>query len=411
MDPYFVPTVSQGFYYQSAPSEITRDELRATASTRTPIVRKVIEDFCNSSERLEQIGAMIPSPSGLQYWVMDSVTMESILVAECYGLLQLVPEYRSRVPTEVRVAFEALTTPELRSRALLHSLSHYLQYINWRAIQTIQAQGQALQIQGSSLQPSLRVPTIVHQPAVQPIQTIVLTRVGHVHVPRGPRTSGIRPGGVSGTYQYEWPESRKLAWILILPRYTALPSRALSDSYCRFNSVALSLLIYTKFWQRSLGTADLRAHSFGSMKKHRRDAQNHQCSAAGFTLDSISTDRVSSNVDFNDLRDCFLVSLGDGLAHFPQGADQGRLTIAVLHARRHNHNNVRLSQVEQYITQAGLDRQYNLPGPSLVSVVQADQAARDRLFPDHNSDPARRHDPNYDLIRMWWRTGGYSHDV
>ena len=225
-----VPTISQGFYYQSAPSEITRDELRATASTRIPIVRKVIEDFCNASERLEQIGAMIPTSSGLQYWVKDSVTMESILVAECYWLLQLVPGYRSRVPTEVRVAFEALTTPELRSRALLHSLSHYLQYINWRLIQTLQAQGQALQIQGSSLQPSFRAPTIVHQPAAQPIRTIVLTRVGHVFIPRGPRTSGIRPGGVSGTYQYEWPESRKLAWIFIAPRSAALPSRALSDS-------------------------------------------------------------------------------------------------------------------------------------------------------------------------------------
>ncbi|RII24522.1 hypothetical protein CUC08_Gglean011530 [Alternaria sp. MG1] len=366
-----VPTISQGFYYQSAPSEITRDELRATASTRIPIVRKVIEDFCNASERLEQIGAMIPTSSGLQYWVKDSVTMESILVAECYWLLQLVPGYRSRVPTEVRVAFEALTTPELRSRALLHSLSHYLQYINWRLIQTLQAQGQALQIQGSSLQPSFRAPTIVHQPAAQPIRTIVLTRF----FPRA-----------ASSWRALWKRFDAAGWTLSM----------------------LRMLIY---WQRSLGTVDLRAHSFGSMKKHRRDAQNHHCSAAGFTLDSISTDRVSSNVDFNDLRDCFLVSLGDGLAHFPQGADQGRLTIAVLHARRHNHNNVRLSQVEQYITQVGLDTQYNLPGPSLVSIIQADQAARDRLFPDHNSDPARRHDPNYDLIRMWWRTGGYSHDV
>ncbi|KAL1795965.1 hypothetical protein ACET3X_006189 [Alternaria dauci] len=463
MDQYSVltrrfPAPFVGSYYHLQPvlGEITRDELRATAVTRSSIARKVIGDFCNSSERLEQIGAMVPTASGLQYWVKDSVTMEPILVAECYGLLQLVPEYRSRVPQEVRMAFEALNTPELRSRALLHSLSHYLQYIDWKASQAFQVQRQPLQIQGSRPQLPPIAPRAPQQPAARPIQPIVLTRAGHVAILQGPRTAGIRPGGVSGTHLYEWPESRKLAWFMITPRSATLPPRALSDSYCRFNSVALwehvdlrllgpniqvnlveivaffpraasswralwkrfeaggwslSMLRMLIFYQRSLGTVDLRAHTFGSMKKHRTGAQSHACNPAGFTLEGINTDRVGARVDFNDLRDCFLFSLGDGLVHFPQGADQGVLTIAVLHARRHGHNNVRLSQLEQYITQAGLNTQYNLPGPSLVPVVQADRAARDRLFPDVTLDLAPRHDPGYNQIRRWWRAAGLSNDV
>ncbi|KAG9195172.1 hypothetical protein G6011_00292 [Alternaria panax] len=379
-----------GPYYLSAPYEITRHELRAAAVTHMQITLKVIEDFCNSSERLEQIGAMIPTTSGLRYWVKDSVTAESIIVAECHWLLHLVPVYKSRVPTEVRLAFEALTTPELMNRALVHSLSNYLKYIDLRAIQGLQTQGQALQTKGRSLQGSFSPPMTVQQPAVQLIQTAVLTWTGHVTIPQGPRTSGIRPGGF-------FPRAAS-SWRALWKRFDA-------------GGWSLSMLRMLIFYQRQLVTADLRAHTFGSMKKHRKDAQNHQCSAASFTLENISTDCVSSNIDFNDLRDCFLFSLGDGLVHFPQGADEGILTIAVRYARYHGHNNVRLSQVEQYITQERLDLRYNLPGPSPVSVVQADQAARDRHYPDHNSNPARRQDPNYDLIKRWWRAGGYFHDV
>ncbi len=146
------------------------------------------------------------------------------------------------------------------------------------------------------------------------------------------------------------------------------------------------------------------------MKKHRRDAQGHPCAAADFLLDSINTARVGSNIEFSDLRDCFLFSLGDGLVHYPQGADEGILTIAVRHARLHGHDNVRLSQLEQYVAQEGLANRYNLPGPSPVGVVQADQAARERLFPEHTYNPARRNDPVYDHIKKWWKAGGYFHD-
>jgi hypothetical protein len=146
------------------------------------------------------------------------------------------------------------------------------------------------------------------------------------------------------------------------------------------------------------------------MKKHRIAAQNHPCAAAGFLLDNIATDRVSSNIEFSDLRDCFLYSLGDDLVHWPEGPDRGVLTIAVRHARSNGHNNVRLSQIEQYISQDRLDMQYVLPGPSTVPVVQADEEARERLFPEKTYNWSLRNNANYDVIKKWWKAGGYHHN-
>jgi hypothetical protein len=218
-------------YHYPVPYELTRHGLRADAVFHTPVVQQVIRDLCDSSERLEQIGAM-SSSSGLQYWVQDSVTGESLIVAECVWLLELVPQYMFRVPQEVRLAYEALNTVELRLKAKLHSLSSYIKYINdWQASQALQAQGQ-------TLQPFLQPPTTLQQlSSTQPSSAIVLSRASLVAIDRGGRSSGIRQQG-TGVAQYEWPKSRKLAWLLITPRIP-LPSRATVDSYCPFQSVGL----------------------------------------------------------------------------------------------------------------------------------------------------------------------------
>ncbi|KAI4649379.1 hypothetical protein J4E93_003697 [Alternaria ventricosa] len=144
------------------------------------------------------------------------------------------------------------------------------------------------------------------------------------------------------------------------------------------------------------------------MKKHQRDARKHLCAAAGLTLSAIDTDRVNSTTEFCDLRDCFLVSLGDGLVYWPGGADQGVLTLAVWHARRHGHNNVRLSQLERYVEQVEEDmvELYGpLPQPSALSPIQTDWYALERIFPQQTYDATRTHDPTYDVVRKWWAAG------
>lgn len=148
------------------------------------------------------------------------------------------------------------------------------------------------------------------------------------------------------------------------------------------------------------------------MKKHRRDARSHLCAAAGLTLSAINTDRVNSTTEFCDLRDCFLVSLGDGLVYWPGGADQGVLTLAVWHARRHGHNNVRLSQLERYVEQVQEEmvKLYGpLPQPSPLGLYQTDWEALERIFPQQTYDATRVHDPTYDVVRKWWAAGRYFH--
>jgi hypothetical protein len=211
---------------------LTRHELRALAATHGVFEQQVIKDFCDSSERLEKIGAMTPTTSGLQYWVQDFDTQEAIIVAECVWLLSLMPEYSSRVPEDVQLAFEAIDTPDRISNAMLYSLWSYERYLeDWQTSQALQSQGQTPQIQ-----PPPPAPVTIQQ---VPAPTIVLARVNQIALPQGRRTSGIRPNGSSGIHQYEWPESRKLAWFAITPRIAALPERALAASYCPLNSVAL----------------------------------------------------------------------------------------------------------------------------------------------------------------------------
>ncbi|KAI4654902.1 uncharacterized protein J4E78_007081 [Alternaria triticimaculans] len=199
--------------YQAS-DELTRNGLRAEAAFNTPMVQLIIKDFCDLSERLERIGAMAPTQSGLQYWVRDSANGRGIIVAECVELLRYAPGYTVRVPRDVRLAFEALNTPELVNQAMYHSLSGYLRYLA--------AQQPALALQA-------------YQPPPPPI---LLERQNQIVVPQGPRTSGVRSSGSAGIHRYEWPESRKLAWLCITPRMV-LPEKALESSYCSFNSVAL----------------------------------------------------------------------------------------------------------------------------------------------------------------------------
>ncbi|KAI4630884.1 hypothetical protein J4E83_002408 [Alternaria metachromatica] len=199
--------------YQAS-DELTRNGLRREAAFNTTSVQLIIKDFCDSSERLEQIGAMAPTQSGLQYWVRDSANGRGIIVAECVELLRYAPGYTVRVPRDVRLAFEALNTLELVNQAMYHSLSGYLRYLE------AQQPAQALQ---------------AYQPPPPPI---LLKRQDQIVVPQGPRTSGVRSSGSAGIHRYEWPESRKLAWLCITPRMV-LPEKALESSYCSFNSVAL----------------------------------------------------------------------------------------------------------------------------------------------------------------------------
>ncbi|KAI4948436.1 hypothetical protein J4E91_005858 [Alternaria rosae] len=199
---------------QRASHILTRNGLRAEAASNTALAQRIIKDFCDSSERLEQIGAMVPTPSGLQYWVQDFMTGKAIIVAECVCLLRCAPGYILRVPRDVRLAFEALWTLELIKNAMFHSLSEYIRYI--------EAQHTSQVVQACRLIP--RIP---------------LRREVQIVVPQGPRTYGVRSSGSAGIHRYEWPESRKLAWLAITPRLRDLPEKALESSYCPFNSVAL----------------------------------------------------------------------------------------------------------------------------------------------------------------------------
>jgi hypothetical protein len=220
---YYIPSQAQ-IEDQQVTYILTRNGLRNEAATNTTLVQKIIKDFCNSSEQLEHIGAMEPTPSGLQYWVRDSQTGEAMIVAECVYLLTFAPQYIMRVPQNVRVAFEALNTPERQSNARLPSLWICLQYIEeQQAAQTPRDQNQ------------VPVQTrLIHSQSI-----IQLQRSRNYNIQQGERTEGVRPIGTSGIYQYEWPVSRKLAWHAITPLLEHLPGRALASSYCMFNSVAL----------------------------------------------------------------------------------------------------------------------------------------------------------------------------
>jgi hypothetical protein len=143
------------------------------------------------------------------------------------------------------------------------------------------------------------------------------------------------------------------------------------------------------------------------MKKHQTAALG--CAPAGLTLNNIETNRVGSRIEFGDLRDCFLVSLGDGLVHWPQGEDAGILTVAVRHARWHGHDNVRLSDLERYVVQERAHIQYPLPASSHLSAAEIDKQARERIFPQETYDSSRGHQPDYDYVSKWWVVGGYYH--
>jgi hypothetical protein len=163
-----------------------------------------------------------------------------MIVAECVYLLTFAPQYIMRAPQNVRVAFEALNTPERQSNATLSSLWICLQYIEeQQAAQTPRAQNQVPCVDGSRLQPPVSTPVPVQPRLIHSQSIIQLQRSRNYNIQQGERTEGVRPIGTSGTYQYEWPVSRKLAWHAITPLLEHLPGRALASSYCMFNSVAL----------------------------------------------------------------------------------------------------------------------------------------------------------------------------
>jgi hypothetical protein len=133
--------------------------------------------------------------------------------------------------------------------------------------------------------------------------------------------------------------------------------------------------------------------------------EDHSRRSAGWTMDSVSIDRgVVPTDQFRELSDYFLVDLAEGVVHFPQGADRGLLSVAVEHARRNNHNQVRISELAQYVQQEQLVQLYGVSAAQTGTVLSADVDAYHRHFPSST-------DPNFPgAIKTFWRLGGYYHE-
>jgi len=124
--------------------------------------------------------------------------------------------------------------------------------------------------------------------------------------------------------------------------------------------------------------------------------------AAGWSMRGISTERTKAEQRvYTGLTDYFLADLDEGVAHLPQGADRGLLTVAIEHARRNQHM-VKLSGVADYIRRENLTQLSGVPATRQDSVLVADQAALNRHF-------AAKGQPET-VLQAWWRIGGYYHD-
>lgn len=111
---------------------------------------------------------------------------------------------------------------------------------------------------------------------------------------------------------------------------------------------------------------------------------------------SISTDRSrNESTGVSGLTDCLLVSLAEGVVHFPQGVNRGLLSVAVKHAVQRHHEHVWFSQLEEYV------HHFQLIAPATFAATAAvqDRAALDRLFRSGNR-----------AVRSWWEANGYTHD-
>ncbi|RAR11781.1 hypothetical protein DDE83_004378 [Stemphylium lycopersici] len=261
-------------------------------------------------------------------------------------------------------------------------------------------------------------------------------------LPHG-RRLGLRPAGEVGKYSYEWSDGRKLAWSLLqggplpddatAPRNNPHTSRstwhhidlrltgmipitiveiltviqllrsfnlASNDSRLRDGGWAVYEIREFIFWSRNIAIHDLEALKRPTMQRQiTADPEwiletNNQ--AAGYQMASISTDRSrNESTGVSGLTDCLLVSLAEGVVHFPQGVDRGLLSVAVKHAVQRHHEHVWFSQLEEYV------HHFQLIAPATFAATAAvqDRAALDRLFRSGNR-----------AVRSWWEANGYTHD-
>jgi hypothetical protein len=118
---------------------------------------------------------------------------------------------------------------------------------------------------------------------------------------------------------------------------------------------------------------------------------------------NVSTDRVHSGQHEQcEISDYYLIDLAEGLVHHPQGVDRGLLTAAVEHAMRHNHYNVKLSDLEDYIRDEDLEYRYGVSRTwGQHHVIDADRAACTRHFPSSRYPESP--------VQAFW-IGGNKHD-
>jgi hypothetical protein len=123
--------------------------------------------------------------------------------------------------------------------------------------------------------------------------------------------------------------------------------------------------------------------------------------SAGWTMPNICTDRtVAEKRHHCELTDYYLFDLAEGLTHHPQDLDRGLLTVAVQHAVRNNHHDIRLSGLMIYIHNENLEQLSGVSRTWSGTVVDADKAAYSRHFPPSRDSP----------VQTFWTNGGYSHD-
>jgi hypothetical protein len=125
--------------------------------------------------------------------------------------------------------------------------------------------------------------------------------------------------------------------------------------------------------------------------------------AADWVMRNISTDCVNlGQHEYCKLSDYYLVDLAEGLAHHPQGVDRGLLTVAVEHAMRHNHHNIKISDLVGYIRNENLEHRYAASRTWGQRVIDADRVAYTRHFPSSRYPESP--------VQAFWRIGGYKHN-
>jgi hypothetical protein len=145
--------------------------------------------------------------------------------------------------------------------------------------------------------------------------------------------------------------------------------------------------------------ASIEALKRPTMQQQLSAATRTNSAGVGWSMANISWVRgVARNEHFGQLSDYFLVDLAEGVFHFPQGADRGLLSVAVDHALRHNHNQVKLSDLHGYIQREQLVLRYGVSANQSGTAQAADIAALARHM--------QRNGP----VDMFWRMGGYYHN-